>query len=73
MARTKLTVHRQRQLPDWMTHMKQMRQRRMYPYKIKLNLPKQKKVGIKKNGDVNKTINVRRKSKYFNDRFARLF
>ena len=31
-----------------------------------------KKVDIKKNGDVIKTINVRHKSKYLNDRFARL-
>ena len=67
MARTKLTVCCQRRLPDWLTYTRLMRQRRTYPYKIKFNLPEQKKVDIRKNGDIIKTISVRRKSKYFND------
>ena len=45
----------------------------IYPYKIKLTVPEQKQVDIKKNGIVIKTINVRRKSKYFNTRSAKLF
>ena len=73
MARTKLTVCCQRRLPDWLTYTRLMRQRRTYPYKIKFNLPEQKKVDIRKNGDIIKTISVRCKSKYFNDWFARVF
>ena len=37
----------------------------VYPFKIKQILPAQKTVNITKNGQVMKTINVRRKSKYF--------
>ena len=48
MARTKLTVRRHSRLPDWLTHMKLTHQRRTYSYKIKLNLPEQKKKDIKK-------------------------
>ena len=75
MARAKLAVRQQRRLPDWMKRMgpTTRRQRRTYCYKIKFNLPEQKQVDIRKNGDVIKTINVRHKSKYFNDQFARLF
>ena len=75
MARAKLAVRRQRRLPNWMTRMgpTTRRQRRTYPCKIKFNLPEQKQVDIRKNGNIIKTINVRHKSKYFNDRFARLF
>ena len=39
-----------------------------YEFKIKLTLPEQKTVNITKNGQVLKTINVRKKSKYFNDK-----
>ena len=75
IARTNLTVRQQRRLPDWMTRMRPTtrRQRRTYPYKIKFNLPEQKQVDIRKNGNIIKTINVRHKSKYFNNWFARLF
>ena len=63
MARTKETVRR------WPADVKRMarsrRGRRIYPYKIKLTLPEQKTVNVKKNGQVIKIINVRRKSKYF--------
>ena len=37
----------------------------VYPFKIKQILLAQKTVNITKNGQVIKTINVRRKSKYF--------
>ena len=73
MARTKLIVCCQRRLRDWLTYTRPTRQRRTYPYKIKFNLPEQKKVDITKNGGIIKRINVRRKSKYFNDQFARVF
>ena len=43
------------------------------PFKIKLTLPEQKTVTIKKGGNAIKTIRVRRKTKYFNDRNARTF
>ena len=49
------------------------RGRRIYHYKIKLTLPEQKTVNIKKNDQVIKIINVRRKSKYFSTRSARMF
>ena len=38
-----------------------------------MTLPEQKRVDIKKNGNVVKTITVRRKTKYFNDRWTRTF
>ena len=37
------------------------------PFKIKITLPEQKTVEIKKNGNVIKRIRVRRKTKYFTD------
>ena len=49
------------------------RGKRTYPYKIKLPLPEQRTVNIKKNGQIIKTINVKRKSKYFTMRNARIF
>ena len=54
--------------------MRRRQQRRVKrPFKIKLTLPEQKTVDIKKNGDIIKTITVRRKSNYFSDRNARNF
>ena len=41
------------------------------PFKIKL--PEQKAVDIKKNGNIIKTIRVKRKPNYFSDRNARNF
>ena len=38
-----------------------------------MTLPEQRTVDIKKNGNVIKTITVRRKSKYFNGRWVRNF
>ena len=71
MVRTKVTVRR---MPNAVTGIARgLRGRRIYPYKIKLTLPEQKTVSIKKNGQIIKTINVRRKSKYFSTRSARMF
>ena len=49
------------------------KKRKIYPFKIKQFLPEQKAVNIKKNGQVIKTINVCRKSKYFSGRSALVF
>ena len=71
MARTKLTVRR---WPADITRMARGRRGTgIYPFKVKLPLPQQKTVNIKKNGQIVKTINVRRKSKYFNARNACVF
>ena len=67
MARTKLTVKRIRLLPPWLLNKLQIRKIKR-PYKMKMTLPEQKKVDIKKNGNVVKTITIRRKTKCFNDR-----
>ena len=67
MARTKLTVKRIRLLPPWFLNKRQIRKIKR-PYKMKMTLPEQKKVDIKKNGNVVKTITIRRKTKCFNDR-----
>ena len=69
MTRTKTTVRHMS--VDVMV--RGTRGRRTYPYKIKLPLPEQRTVNIKKNGQTIKTINVRRKSKYFSARNARIF
>ena len=42
-------------------------------FKIKTLLPEQKTVQIKKNGQVVRTVTVRRKTKRFIDRWARTF
>ena len=70
MARTKVTVRRMsdkvQKLPAWMINKEYGgRKRTVYPFKIKQTLPVQKRVNITKNGQVVKTINVKRKSKYF--------
>ena len=71
MARTKLTVRR---WPADFTRMTRTQKgRRICSFKIKLTLPQQKTVKKKKNGQIIKTINVRRKSKYFNGRSTRVF
>ena len=72
MARTKLTV---REIPRLPQHLLTRLQKRKIsrPFKIKIAMPEQKQVNIKKNGNVVKTINVRRKTTYFNVRWARTF
>ena len=75
MVRTKLTARRwprTSRVPPWLMNKRQQRKVRR-PFKIKLTLPEQKTVTIKKGGNAIKTIRVRRKTKYFNDRNARTF
>ena len=49
------------------------RKRTVYPFKIKQTLSSKKTVNITKNGQVIKTFNVRRKSKYFTGRNRLMF
>ena len=75
MVRTKLTARRwpkTSRVPQWLMNRRRQRQVKL-PFKIKLTLPERKTVDIKKNGNVIKTIMVRRKSKYFTERYARNF
>ena len=75
MARTKVKPKRMPRtstVPPWLMNKHQGRQKTR-PYKIKLTLPEQKQVDIKKNGNVIKTIRVRRRSRYFTDRWTRQF
>ena len=67
MARTKVTPKRRPRtstVPPWLMNRRQKRT---------LMLPEQKIVNITKNGNVIKTIQVRRGSKYLPDRWARQF
>ena len=78
MARTKATVRRlpvkTRQLPPWLVNREDgARKRTICPFKIKKTLPEQRIVNITKNGQVVKTINVRRKSKYFTGKNRSIF
>ena len=70
MVRAKLTAKRIPRVPDWLIS-RRILGKRERPYKIKMLLPEQKQVNIKKNSEIVKTITVRRKSTYFNDRWAR--
>ena len=75
MVRTKLTVRRWpkiSRIPPWLMNGHKKRKVKK-PFKIKMTLPEQRTVDIKKNGNVIKTITVRHKSKYFNGRWARNF
>ena len=75
MVRTKMTAKRWPKtirVPPWL--MNKRRQRKVKrPFKIKITLPEQKTVDIKKNGNVIKTIRARRKTKYFSGRNAKAF
>ena len=66
MARTKATVKRlpfnTRRLPQCLVNREYCKTGTIYPFKIKETLPEQK---AKKSGQRIKTINVKRKSKYF--------
>ena len=77
MFRAKVTVRRMpgkmRKLPVWMVNRKYGKKRTIYPFKIKQTLPAQKTVNITKNGQVLKTINVRKKSKYFSGKSRLIF
>ena len=75
MVRTKLTAKRwprTSRIPPWLMNKRQQRKVKK-PFKIKLTLPEQRTVTIKKGGNVIKTIGVRCKTKYFTDRNARIF
>ena len=76
MVRTELTARRVREktriLPAWLLDC-DYGDRKIGPFKVKVTLPQQKTINIKKNGQAIKTINVRRKSKYFSGRNKRLF
>ena len=66
MVRTKLVPKRVR--------IRQWHPREPYTqFKIKTLLPEQKTVQIKKNGQVIRTVTVRRKTKRFTDRWVRTF
>ena len=70
MARTKATVRRLPvktcQLPAWVMNREYgTRKRTVYSFKIKETLPEQRTVNITKKEQTIKTINVRRKSRYF--------
>ena len=69
MVRTKATV---RKLDDFRV-VARNRKRTVYPFKIKLTLPEQKTVNITKNGEIVKTINIRKKSEYFNEKNRLVF
>ena len=75
MVRTKLTAKRwprTSHIPPWLMSKRQQRKVKK-PFKIKLTLPEQRTVPIKKGGNVIKTIRVIRKTKYFTGRNARIF
>ena len=69
MVRTKATL---RKLDDFRV-VARNRKRTVYPFKIKLTLPEQKTVNITKNGEIVKTINIRKKSEYFNEKNRLVF
>ena len=66
MARTKVTPKRVR-IRRWLPRQPPTR------FKIKTIMPEQKTVDINKNGQVVRTIRVRRKTTKFTDRWARQF
>ena len=75
MVRIKLAAKRcprTSRVPAWLWNRRQRRNVKR-PFKIKLTLHEQKSVTIKRGGNVRKTIRLRRKTKYFNDRNARTF
>ena len=77
MVRTKVSLRRMpnkmRKLPPWMVNREYGRKRTIYPFKIKQTLSAQKTVNITKKGQTVKTINVRRKSKYFSGKNRLIF
>ena len=72
MERTKTTITRlpvkTQRLPGWMVNREYGKNKTIYLFKIKELLPEQKSANITKNRQIVKTINVRRKSRYFNGR-----
>ena len=76
MVKTKLTARRMyektRNLSAWYLNRDYVK-RKLHTFKVKVTLPKQMAVNIKKNGQTIKTINVRIKSKFFSGRNRRVF
>ena len=76
MVRTKLTARRvygkTGNFPAWLLN-RDYGKRKVSPVIVKMTLPEQMTVNIKMNGQTIKTINVRRKSKYFSGRNRRVF
>ena len=66
MVRTKLVPRRAR-IRQWPS------QEPYTQFKIKILLPQQKTVQIKKNGKEKRTVTARRKTKKFTDRWAKAF
>ena len=77
MARTKATVRtlpvKTHRLPAWLVNRVWYKKKTFYPFKIKETLPEQRTVNITKNRQLIKTINVRRKSKYFTGKNRLIF
>ena len=72
MFRTKLTPKKGVTLPRAVR--KQWPPRKPYQkFKIKTLLPEQKTIKIKKNGQVIRRVNIRRKTRKFTDRWAKAF
>ena len=67
MVRTKLVLKRKVRIRQWPPKVPYVK------FKIKTLLPEQKTIQIKKNGQVIRTVTVRRKTKKFTDRWARTF
>ena len=67
MVRTKLVLKRKVRIRQWPSKEPYVK------FKIKTLLPEQKTIQIKKNGQVIRTVTVRRKTKKFTDRWARTF
>ena len=78
MARIKATVRRlpakTYRLPAWLVNREySTRKKKVYLFKIKETLPEQRTVNITKDGQIVKSINVRRKSRYFTGKNRLIF
>ena len=78
MARTKATVRRlpvkTHQLPACIVNREyDTKKRTLYPFNLKETLPVKRTVNITKNRQAIRTINVRRKSKYFTSKNRLIF
>ena len=67
MVRTKLVPRNRVRIVRWPLREPSVK------FKIKTLLPEEKTIDIKRNGQVNRTIRVRRKTTKFTDRWARNF
>ena len=67
MVRTKLVPRKRVRIVRWPPQEPSVKS------KIKTMLPEEKTIDIKRNGQVNRTIRVRRKTTKFTDRWARNF